>query len=193
MLAVSDAASEAFSGVVVVGFLALIFWFVWRSWFRGLEEARRSTRWDRMEEGLCPGCGYDVRTGHARCPECGEDLSRAADAADDPDAFDVARLSSEWPATPIEPVASHEPMELLLSLPDGALAELVVDQLMARGVWCSVERSDGQVLVGSYVRGVTDFRISVPVSERERAQQILDGFRGRRPAATPERSQHAGP
>ena len=32
----------------------------------------RGRRWTRRRRGLCGGCGYDVRGGSERCPECGE-------------------------------------------------------------------------------------------------------------------------
>lgn len=38
-------------------------------------KARRMQR--RLALGLCLGCGYDLRGGHARCPECGRPCNHA--------------------------------------------------------------------------------------------------------------------
>ncbi len=36
---------------------------------------RRSIARRRIRRGLCGSCGYDLRGGHQRCPECGHDLA----------------------------------------------------------------------------------------------------------------------
>ena len=59
------------AGVVVAhwAFLALFMVFPLiqlRRW------RRQAVRRRRVRENLCPSCGYDLRTGHERCPECGE-------------------------------------------------------------------------------------------------------------------------
>jgi hypothetical protein len=47
-------------------------WFV-MPWVRAIIDLpRRKTRQSRAAKGLCRRCGYDLRTGHERCPECGE-------------------------------------------------------------------------------------------------------------------------
>ena len=40
-----------------------------------------STAERRRVRGLCACCGYDLRGGHARCPECGAALPPPAQAA----------------------------------------------------------------------------------------------------------------
>ena len=56
-----------------VAFLVtLLYWIVWRP----VRVRRR-----RMRLGLCGNCGYDLRAGGERCPECGERTAQTTGAA----------------------------------------------------------------------------------------------------------------
>lgn len=63
----SPPAGYTMSGVVVpywMPFAATVLLPAW--WARG----RARDRW-RRQQGLCPACGYDLRTSASACPECG--------------------------------------------------------------------------------------------------------------------------
>ena len=42
-----------------------------------LNAPARRVRRRRLAAGLCPACGYDLRGGHERCPECGQAAPQA--------------------------------------------------------------------------------------------------------------------
>jgi hypothetical protein len=46
-----------------------------------VRRARRRRRAARLATSICISCGYDLRGGHARCPECGTIVPAAAGAA----------------------------------------------------------------------------------------------------------------
>jgi len=56
-------------GPLVLGLAA------WRL-FTLLARWRRLRRRERIEQGLCPACGYDLCESRTRCPECGRPVSR---------------------------------------------------------------------------------------------------------------------
>jgi hypothetical protein len=169
--------------VVVIGGVC---WLVWHTWWQGVAEAKAFDRRQRREQGLCPECGYDVRGTPVRCPECGEPLGivRAVDPAArgpaaDSSEFDITRLHSDWPDAPIDPLPPQpgDPMFQIRSTADGWEADLIVQQLMARGVWATLQVRQQEEVVGGFARRATYRRIVVPESERESAEAILDRFR----------------
>ena len=56
----------------VTGYLILLFLLAPVPFLR-----KSKMRTDRARRGLCPNCGYDLRGGHQRCPECGTEVDRA--------------------------------------------------------------------------------------------------------------------
>jgi hypothetical protein len=169
--------------VVVVAALAGIVWFLWRLWRSGTEDARQFERRDRRDRGLCPECGYDVRASGGRCPECGAAIRRLPEpepeVAGDGARLDPRRLSADWPAQAIEPEPPGPADELVLvhSTGGGAEAELLQQQLMARGVWCRVEQREQYARGGAVVTRVRLMSVLVPARDRERAEQIMQRFR----------------
>jgi hypothetical protein len=174
--------------VVGAATLAAIAWFLWRMWRSGTDEARQFDRRERRERGLCPECGYDVRASGGRCPECGaaiRDLpEEQPDCSLDGTRLDPRKLSSDWPAQAIEPEPPGPAEELVLlhSTRLGAQAELLQQQLMARGVWCRVEQREEYTRGGAVVMRVRLMSVLVPARDRERAEQIMQRFRLRGPA-----------
>lgn len=157
---------------VLLGGIAWVLWGFIRAAFR---EAKQNEREEWLEHGACANCGYDLRTGHHRCPECGEPVPGDEDSDD----IDLARLGSEWPDTPIEPVAPQfgEDLSPIYSTTSHQEADLIIQQLMARGVWCVLRDDEKHELAGNVTYNVVYYRIGVPKSECDRATMILDGFR----------------
>lgn len=45
--------------------------YIISGWWRSRSERRERIAQERAAAGLCTVCGYDLRGGHDRCPECG--------------------------------------------------------------------------------------------------------------------------
>ncbi len=74
--------NAAHSGMYVVGF-SIPHWFI--ALLFGVAPGMSARRWwlarrrrRRLLAGLCANCGYDVRAGGERCPECGTAIERIA-------------------------------------------------------------------------------------------------------------------
>jgi predicted RNA-binding Zn-ribbon protein involved in translation (DUF1610 family) len=111
--------------------VVLIFWLMWQTIRR-----RHQTSDDELPP-RCPDCGYDLRATPHRCPECGRivvDRSRY-----------LHSLANDWPANPIAPRLPDpgEPLALLLSTADPMEADLLRQQLCARGITCASTVAEG--------------------------------------------------
>jgi hypothetical protein len=102
-----------------------------------LSAGRRATvRAQRVTEGLCSECGYDLRARRERCPECGTEIPvRSGEAY-------IVPLRDEWPDKPLAPRTPepHETRERIYTGPDGMEQDLLVQQLRARGIACFITR-----------------------------------------------------
>jgi hypothetical protein len=110
--------------VALVGFLVYAAWSVWSA-----ATGRRTGDSDEeYEEEPCPECGYDVRASRGKCPECGADIASRRRY--------LRALSEDWPETNLEPrvPAPGEELVMLHSTPEAFEADLLRDQLLARGI-----------------------------------------------------------
>jgi hypothetical protein len=107
--------------------LAVPVFGVWYLWRRLRDDSRRNP-------DLCEVCGYDLRKTPARCPECGTPSSSHARYQQ------MKRLREEWPeetVVPREP-GPYEQLVCVYETDDGMLADLLAEQLEARGVHCEL-------------------------------------------------------
>lgn len=165
--------------VGAIGFFLVYFFEFWLA----VSRKRHAAMDEDYESRHCKRCGYDLRASGDRCPECGTiqaDHRRYLRA-----------LSGDWPDTPVNPVPPHvgDPMVLLLSTVDAWEADLTAEQLCARGVWATAVEHEQRELIGALATTTVYHRVSVPESEKDRAEAILARFG--EPAADVPQGKHA--
>ena len=68
----SHATQVAYLAIVIAGVVSSVLAMIWVTWL--VYAVRRDRRWFR--EGRCMRCGYDLRSSHEVCPECGEPVRK---------------------------------------------------------------------------------------------------------------------
>ena len=108
----------------VVGFLLYAVWQVWSA----LTGRRTGDGEEEYEQEPCPECGYDVRASRGKCPECGADIASRRRY--------LRALSEDWPETNLDPrvPGPGEGLVMVHSTPEAFEADLLRDQLLARGI-----------------------------------------------------------
>jgi hypothetical protein len=155
--------------------LAAALFFAWRMW-----TSKATDEIDQPEEDRCQHCGYDLRAGHDRCPECGKPVPTEADRALERGLMlDPKALQQNWPAAPIEPRVPepHEKPVMVHFSTTHYEAELLMQQLQARGILAKLKSKDAFFQTGYDSRRVSNWTVHVPSDDAELAKAIIDRFR----------------
>jgi hypothetical protein len=127
---------------------------------------------EREDAVRCPTCGYDVRATPERCPECGTSVPRKNRA------LDPTKLRDDWPAAPLV-VRDPNPGESLVIVwhaPHQIAANLLVEQLAARGVPSRVTTRPRPMRVTDFTPQAADVGVAVWSNDLDRVDAILARF-----------------
>jgi predicted RNA-binding Zn-ribbon protein involved in translation (DUF1610 family) len=158
------------SGGITLLVAAFLFVGARRMWLRS-----RGRSWERSapiaeKARPCPDCGYDLRGTPHECPECGVVVADRRRY--------LRSLGNDWPANAIEPVAGAgnlvaEAMVELCRADNPTEADLLLQQLTARGVRCVLNQERSTRQSAYDINASHHVRVSVPAADERMAREYL--------------------
>ena len=157
-----------------LGMVALIGTFLFvggrRMWLRSRGRSWEKTSAAAEKSRLCPECDYDLRGTPHQCPECGVVIADRRRY--------LRSLGNDWPANPIQPVASdgsavENAMVELCATDNPTEADLLHQQLTARGIRCVLNKARSTQQSAYDINVSHHVRVTVRAADERFAREYL--------------------